>query len=47
MPILHFTLKSGIENMLKSMLNDEKIQVEAISNLLLKHLQRGFRQNTF
>ena len=30
-PSSTFTLKSGIENMLKSMLNDEKIQVEAIN----------------
>lgn len=31
-PSSTFTLKSGIENMLKSMLNDEKIQVEAINS---------------
>lgn len=30
-PSSTFTLKSGIENMLKSMLNDEKINVEAIN----------------
>lgn len=30
-PSSTFTLKSGIENMLKSMLNDEKIQVEAVN----------------
>ena len=30
-PSSTFTLKSGIENMLKSMLNDDKIQVEAIN----------------
>jgi len=30
-PSSTFTLKSGIENMLKSMLNDEEIKVEAIS----------------
>lgn len=30
-PSSTFTLKSGIENMLKSMLNDEKIQVEALN----------------
>ena len=30
-PSSTFTLKSGIENMLKSMLSDEKIQVEAIN----------------
>ena len=31
-PSSTFTLKSGIENMLKSMLNDEKIQVEALNS---------------
>lgn len=30
-PSSTFTLKSGIENMLKSMLNDDKIQVEAVN----------------
>jgi Fe-S cluster biogenesis protein NfuA len=30
-PSSTFTLKSGIENMLKSMLNDDKIQVEALN----------------
>ena len=30
-PSSTFTLKSGIENMLKSMLNDEQIQVEAVN----------------
>ena len=30
-PSSTFTLKSGIENMLKSMLNDDKINVEAIN----------------
>ena len=30
-PSSTFTLKSGIENMLKSMLNDDRIQVEAIN----------------
>ncbi|MEO8533693.1 MAG: NifU family protein, partial [Flavobacterium sp.] len=30
-PSSTFTLKSGIENMLKSMLNDEAIKVEAIN----------------
>ncbi|OCB74383.1 NifU family protein [Flavobacterium crassostreae] len=31
-PSSTFTLKSGIENMLKSMLNDEKINVEAVND---------------
>ncbi|MGO4817507.1 NifU family protein [Flavobacterium sp. W22_SRS_FP1] len=31
-PSSTFTLKSGIENMLKSMLNDDKIQVEAVND---------------
>lgn len=31
-PSSTFTLKSGIENMLKSMLNDEKIKVEAVND---------------
>jgi Fe-S cluster biogenesis protein NfuA len=30
-PSSTFTLKSGIENMLKDMLNDENIKVEAIN----------------
>jgi Fe-S cluster biogenesis protein NfuA len=30
-PSSTFTLKSGIENMLKSMLNDESITVEAVN----------------
>jgi Fe-S cluster biogenesis protein NfuA len=47
-PSSTFTLKSGIENMLKSMLNDDKIQVEAlnISKFTNKTL-RYFDRNAF